>query len=247
MGGRSSRVEYRTDPATLRALEAQRAQLASITQELAAAREEAKRRSDPKLFKQSQKEIFARFITGLKDMSFTSAIPAELQVARNVLVIGDVSSGKSSLLNALFGLHLAVGVGHTTTEVTPVHNDGRTIVWDSPGGNRDFAFYDPTALNFIYGASFVVVLYKTSISTVDDIVNVVKAIKKDTSAFVCVRTQCDLHDATRDALSIDQEMARDRDFLAARGLGGVRLLKTAARGSQPFENAALLQLMTLGA
>ena len=166
-------------------------------------------------------------------MKFTSPLPPHARECFNSLVMGDVSVGKSSLLNALFGLHLAVGVGHTTNDVSPVHQDGRGIIWDSAGVNRDLSLYDVNSLNFIYGVQLVAILYSTSLCTVATTVAIVNKIK-GASSFVCVRTQCDRHSA-RDALSLDQEMERDRQFLEEMGIVGVRLFKTAAEGPNRFD------------
>jgi predicted GTPase len=161
-------------------------------------------------------------------------IPAELMRARHVLVIGAVSVGKSSLLNVTFGLHLRVGVGHTTAVVDAVVNTGQVVVWDSPGADQDFEFYKPETLNFIYSMNLVVILFKTSLSTVGNIVRVVHKIK-GSSGMNCVRTMCDMYQQGVDALTLQEETARDHAYLAAQGVTGVDILLTAARGPNPFQ------------
>jgi hypothetical protein len=238
------RVEYRTDPETQRQLQAAQAQLGELQAQLVASMAEAKKRSDPAFFKQAQKDVFKALIGKLAaGLELTSAIPPMFALARNVLVIGDVSSGKSSLLNRLFAIQppLKAGIGHTTLGVAAVHTVGNVVLWDSAGGNQDLMFYDLDTLNFIKGASAVVILYETSLVTVSPVVQVVAAIKqRDATQFVCVRTKCDLYDPATDENTIAEEVAVDRAHLSGDlGLPAARILTTAAKGGCDFENAAL--------
>lgn len=185
--------------------------------------------------------FFQRYLDALGEMTFTTPIPPELQTAHNVLVIGDVSCGKSSLLNKLFNLRLKVGTGGTTEKVEAVFNDGTSIVRDSPGGNQDFAYYDPTTLNFIHGVSIVVVFYESSLGTVSDILRVCHKLKG--RAVVCVRTKCDLYDPSPDCRSLDEEMERDRATAKSLAVDGLQFYKTACYGANTFDNDRVRALM----
>lgn len=250
MGGSGSRhtVEYRTDPSVLAALDSQRTLIQQITAQLDDARREAKERSDPQLFRQQQKRIFAEFLARLDTMQFTDPIPEALHGARHVLVTGDVSVGKSSLLNTLFDIQppLPTGIGHTTEGVDAVYNhDGAVVVWDSKGANQDFEFYNPDALNMVKGVDLIIVLYSSSLSTVENIVRVVLAIKSGLSGVAFARTQCDNHSAA-DVLTVDQEMERDRAFLATltTAASTASFFRTSKRGG--FDNDALRSMILGG-
>lgn len=217
--------------------------LEMLRRKYAEAREEAKKRGDPTYFREAQQKIFDELLQTLPRMTFESPIPKGLRHERNVMVIGDVSVGKSALLNHLFGLNLPMGVGHCTTDIAVAYNDGRLVVWDTFGCNQDFEFYEAKSLAFIKHVGLVVILYSTSLSTTRNIVAVVNKIKGP-SGFVCARTKCDACQPCVDRLTIDEEMQRDRDHLAKLGISGARLFKTAACGPDSFENEALKRCMT---
>ena len=52
-----------------------------------------------------------------------------------VCVIGSVSSGKSTLLNMLFGLKLKTGIGTTTNKREKVGEYENLRIYDAPGVN----------------------------------------------------------------------------------------------------------------
>ena len=62
--------------------------------------------------------------------------------------IGKTSVGKSSLYNALFDLHLEVGLGSCTKEVNQVMVLDNKTFWDAPGINNDFSMYTLDQLAF---------------------------------------------------------------------------------------------------
>ena len=243
MGGRHSQcIVYQKDPALLAQLEQQRAQLCLLQQQLEAIKKEAERRQDPLYYRQNQEELLERFLETLKNqgLHFQSVLDPQIAHLHNVLVIGDVSCGKSSLLNCLFDLQLKAGRGHTTTDISPVYHADSCVVWDSPGGNNEaFAFYDPDTLNFIHSVSLVVVLYETSLITVKNIVRVCAAIKG--KSLVVARTKCDLFHPGE--ASIDDEMQKDIDVLRRLHIGDVQVFTTSALGKHLFENQLLRNAM----
>jgi tRNA U34 5-carboxymethylaminomethyl modifying GTPase MnmE/TrmE len=151
--------------------------------------------------------------------------------------------GKTSLLNALFGLALPVGMGHTTTGAAPVVKDAanKLVVWDTAGNNQDFNYLDPEQLSLFHSADLVFVLYDNSLLACDKIVRTVAQIKG--SRCVLLRTKCDMWEAGH-TNTIDQEIAKDRADLVQWGIGtstNIEIYKTSKRGG--FDNATVRALL----
>jgi len=236
MGGKHT-VEYRTDPAVLELLKQQKDLTDSLLKRLDVADAAARVAKNPKLFNVEEQKIFRALLDGLVTMDFVDALPTQYKSKKNVLFIGDVSVGKSSLINSLYSTQLKVAVGHETKQVTAVAEIGNTIIWDAPGNNRDFSYYDPDALNFIHSVDLVLILFQSSLTTVDKIFEVVHAIKKrNANSLYVIRTKCDMF-SERDERTVAQEVALDRQFLQQQGAGDVRIFTTSARGG--FENEQL--------
>ena len=233
--GNTHSYEYRDDPVLQAQIEQQRRDLAALSTQIDAAKRESERQGDPAIFREQQRAVFETFLAKLPRMKFMDVLPAALRGKLNVAFIGDVSAGKSSLINRLFGTSLAVGVGHTTNGVMPVAQEGNLVVWDSPGGNRDFAFFDPAALNLLYSASKIVVLFDTSLTTVAEVLRTALTLKGSTNV-ICVRTQCDKFSA-RDCRTVAEELKRDRQHLDSLAAHQTKLFATSAVSD--FDNNAL--------
>ena len=108
---------------------------------------------------------------------------------KQVFVIGGISCGKSSLLNRLFGLKEAVGVGETTTKRRVVWQNEEVDVCDTPGQNEDFTVEKPEVLYELLKAYRVFILYGSSLKSIGEMVQVVGAFLPDRT--VLVRTKCD--------------------------------------------------------
>ena len=238
-------IEYRNDPATVALLERQQTLISQLEERLAAAVAEARQRNDPKYFRQAQNEVVQDFLGMLKDRRFklTEALPSQAIGKFNALMMGDISTGKTMLLNKLFSLSNSTGVGDCTEGVGIATYGPKFVVWDSAGINRDLMIYDPDTLNFIHSVNMVVITYDSALMTAQAVIQVVNAIK-GTGGFVCVRTKCDRW-TPRDRFTIDEEMARDLEFLDRIGINSseVRFFKTAAEGANEFDNKELLKLM----
>ena len=82
-------------------------------------------------------------------------------------MIGNISAGKSSLINKACGTKLPVGVGETTSDIMKVaiSKSGKIHIWDSPGVNEDFAFYDSDVLAYFHSADRIFILYPDSLKS----------------------------------------------------------------------------------
>jgi len=245
MGHKSSRhhVVIHTPPAVQQQIIDNGAEIRRLQDEARALKEkEAQEAENAKL---EQKQRFAEFIARLPEaLGLDSPIPSELRGASHVVVLGDVSAGKSSLLNRLFGLSLAVGVGHTTGVAAPVFTDGVTVVWDAAGANQDFEFLRPENLALLANATQILVLFRDSLSASSHLLLTAHRLK-GSAGVTCVRTQCDRFSASslQQARSLEQEVAEDYATLGKMNISGVRIYSSAAVGANEFENAQLKQKM----
>src|SRR5437868_10857367 len=75
--------------------------------------EEAKRKSDPKLYKDNASALLKNFVAGLDKLELTQSIqknPGEVHIG----VFGPISSGKTTLINTMFNTNLPTTLGHNT-------------------------------------------------------------------------------------------------------------------------------------
>lgn len=105
-------------------------------------------------------------------------------------MIGPTSVGKTTLLNKTFELNLTTGLGKATSEATVVKETEKAAIWDVPGINKDWGFYQPKHLGFFKQMSKVYVLFDREI---DDIKFIVKMLAAMGLNVEYVRTKCDLH------------------------------------------------------
>ena len=78
-------------------------------------------------------------------------------------MIGNISSGKTSLINYSCGTNLPVGVGETTLEAKLVTENVEVKIWDSPGINERFKFYSADVLAFFNSADRIFIVYPDSL------------------------------------------------------------------------------------
>ncbi len=191
MGGRGSVIHttqvqtvYRPDPIVAQKLAETQAQLAKIEQQAAQA-------GDPKLYSTNEANLLTNFVDKLKSLNITESI-AKAPGERHVGVIGDISCGKSTFLNAMFGLSLSTALGHCTTKCEPVHRlnraGGSIVYWDVPGKNDDFRFYKLENLAFVKSLDTCLVLYDNDINMIRDLLRVVTQI---CNKVILVRTKLD--------------------------------------------------------
>jgi small GTP-binding protein len=169
---------------------AQKAELEKAKAEVVEYKKEAIRREDPKLFKQNQAKAIDKYVEKIKVMNIKERIdkkPGDTHVG----FIGNISAGKSSLLNSLFGLKEPVALDHCTTECKPVYvKDSKRYYWDVPGTNDDYEFYNYNSLGFVASLDLVVIVYDNDPMMITNIIKVVYALKTS-NKIVFVRTKCD--------------------------------------------------------
>ena len=110
-------VEYRTDPEVQKQLEQSKAQvqqmtncLAQLQKEYENAKEEARKLQNPQKYEELKEQAFIAFVNNIHKLKFTDKIPKK-DGHRHFVAIGNISVGKSSLLNYIYKLNLAVGMG----------------------------------------------------------------------------------------------------------------------------------------
>ena len=101
---------------------------------------------------------------------------------KHVAFIGDVSVGKSSLLNRLFGLALPAGADHTTMHVESVCKLSNVVMWDTPGQNTDKqALLPAEAIQVLRAMDLIVILYTSDLNTVTDLCDLIKVLNLPTA------------------------------------------------------------------
>ncbi|XWV26734.1 hypothetical protein QJ857_gp0321 [Tupanvirus soda lake] len=201
MGGGGSRevhhhhTVYQVPPETKKVLEEQKKQLEKFE-------EEAMKQSDPKLFKENSDKLMDNFVEQLKDLKLSDIIVKKTG-EHHIGFIGQVSAGKTSMINALFGLKLPVALGHCTEECRVVHQEEHNVIWDVCGQNDDFKFYKPENLSFIKDLDVCVILFDNDISMISHFLRVVHKINPD--RMVIVRTKVDQHTSHNSRSVIDEK------------------------------------------
>ena len=82
-----------------------------LKKELQEADEKAEAKKDPKLYNELKKEAFDMFLKELETIKFGDPIKRTDSKEKHYIVIGIISSGKTSLLNTIFKLNEPVGLG----------------------------------------------------------------------------------------------------------------------------------------
>jgi small GTP-binding protein len=156
---------------------------------------EAVKQGDPNLYTENVQKQMDSYIEKLPDMKLTSFIdkkPGE----KHYGVLGNISAGKSSLMNTLFQLEEQVSLDHCTSVCKVVHSrrvdSGVIHYWDVPGSNQDCKFYKPENLSFVKDLDKVFIVYCDDIAMISNIIRVVNAINPN---IVLIRTKCDQHNA----------------------------------------------------
>ena len=139
---------------------------------------------DPERFKAAQvqfKRLFLEKLPGVLDRLGSSLPDGFVQGEKNVAFIGDVSVGKSSLLNALFGLKLAASAVVTTKNFERVHTTRNINLWDTPGQNtQDQSLLYIEAIQCLKAMDLIVILYNSDLDTITDLCAMIKLLDRPT-------------------------------------------------------------------
>lgn len=136
-------IEYKTDPQVVEMVKCCQAQITQLAELIATlqknyelALQEAKKLQDPTKYEELKEKAFVAFVDNLTKVKFTDPMKRVDGHKYNV-VIGNISSGKTSLINKACNLNLPVGLGECTEEVSEVaqSQDGKVHIWDCPGIN----------------------------------------------------------------------------------------------------------------
>lgn len=192
MGGDGSKevhyyhTSYQVPPETQSVLDSQAKQLKIFE-------EEAMVRSDPKLFEQNAKKLMEEYLDKLPRLKLTDIIKKETGET-HIGFIGQISAGKTTLINTMYGLKLPVALGHCTEECMVVHKEEHNVIWDVCGYNDDYRFYKPENLSFIKNLDVCVILFDNDVKMINNILKVVQKINPE--SMVIIRTKVDQHTAS---------------------------------------------------
>ena len=204
MGGGDSRevhhyhTVYQVPAETQKALDEQTKKLAEIEKE-------AKDRHDPKFFQQNSKTLMDNFVAQLPKLELTSIIDKRGET--HIGFIGQISAGKTSLINALFNKKLPVALGHCTDKCEVVHRENHNVIWDVCGQNDDFKFYNPESLSFVKDLDICVILFDNDIAMISNFLKVVHKINP--TKMILVRTKVDQYTYGH-ARTVAEEKALDK-------------------------------------
>jgi small GTP-binding protein len=174
---------------------------------------------NPQKIVQVQNACYKAFLDKLPSnlLDFSDPFPPHLRVYQNVVLVGDVSVGKSSLLNAMFDLKLPVGANHTTTKVKNVHQDGNTVFWDTPGQNtKDQLLHNVDSIQILKAMDVIVIMYISDLNTIMDLCDLIHTLKRPT---VLVRMKADqvLAAEKRGETPLSDYLTQDRLLADLRG------------------------------
>ncbi len=92
-------------------------------------------------------------------------------------------------INALFSTDLPVALGHATDKCEIVYDKNNIIVWDVPGCDNDYNFYDPESLSFVKSLDKVIVAFDHDIAENKHMLKVIY--KLNPTSLILVRTKID--------------------------------------------------------
>jgi len=189
MGGHGSKTihhhhtVYQIPPETQKILESQKEKLKQYE-------EDAIKLHDPKLFEQNSKNLMDNFLEQLPNLKLTDVIEKNTGET-HIGFIGPISSGKTTMINALFDKNLPVALGHCTDKCQMVHTENNNVVWDVCGQNDDFKFYDPENLSFVKNLDKCVILFDNDIMMISNFLKIIHKINPDN--IIIIRTKVDQH------------------------------------------------------
>lgn len=211
MGNRGSTVHhyhtntvYQVPPETQKTLDIQKEQLRKFEND-------AKKLGDPKLYQKNSQNLLNNFVAKLSSLQLTDVIVKKTG-EHHIGFIGPVSSGKTSMINAMFNKNLPVALGHCTEKCEVVHSENLNIIWDVCGQNDDFKFYQPENLSFVKNLDKCIILFDNDISMISNFLKVVHKINPHN--MIIIRTKVDQYNSSnvrtiREEQALDTQKVRD--------------------------------------
>lgn len=179
------------------------------------------------------------FIKNLKQMGLQDNDISSDGVCRKI-VVGKISSGKSSLLNNLLGTSLDTGMGETTDEVSLVYNSDKIQIFDTPGENEQFNTQNIEKIKLIASVNEAFILYPDSLKNSEHLVRVITAIKPKHTYLI--RTHCDKANK-KDNKTLEEEIKTDYQILEKWNIQGVHIFATSAKQKDLFQNGEVCKLL----
>ena len=103
--------------------------------------------------------------------------------------------------------------------------EGKLEVWDSPGDNDDFKFYDAASIAFFQSMDRVFIAYPDSLKSCNELVRVMYAVKPNDTYLV--RTKCD-QEKPSDIRTVEEEVEIDKKLLKKWNIN-IPILATSSR------------------
>lgn len=104
------------------------------------------------------------------------------------IFVGNISSGKSSLINCLFNTNEKTGKGGTTNKIKEVYSNNKIIIYDSQGFHNDLTL-DLDTLKNIYNFDQVYILHACGIFN-ELVIKIISKIFRPKDIFLVI-TKCD--------------------------------------------------------
>lgn len=194
-------------------------------------------------YEQIKKEAFESFTINLHKLKFTEEIK-RIDGHRHHVLVGNISTGKTSLINYACGTKLPVAMGECTSQVQEVaksKKDTNLHIWDSPGVNDHFKLFDHRNLSYFYCTDRIFIVYPDSVKNCKEMIVVLVKIKPNDTFLV--RSQCDRWNQSH-TKTIEQEILNDKKDLASWGVNVPVLATSALKPDAFYDNAKFKRLLS---
>lgn len=178
----------------------------------------ARLQKDYKKLKEFKKESIEIFCDKLKKLNLKKTNNTGTGLKKKIFV-GNISAGKSSMINFLFDRNEDTGLGEITSEIKEVYVYNKIKIYDCPGFNEDFSISRVEVIEKLSTFDQIYILYNDSIKTINDIIKIIFAIF-DIKDIFFVRTHCDQSKKT-DKKTIQKEI--DNDIKNLKELLGIEI------------------------
>lgn len=150
-------------------------------------KKEAEEEAKKSLAEQVRKQM-DQVLTNLGKLNLTDPInkkPSE----RHVGVVSNVSAGKTTMSNVMFGLKNKTAASHCTTDCEKIYQDGNLHFWDTPGEDAKFKYYKEENIAFVKSLDMIIVLFDDDIANISNTLKLVNTVNPGN--ITIVRTKAD--------------------------------------------------------